>query len=461
MNVRHITTPAATAVALLIAACGGGGGGISGTGTVVDVSYGSVTNKGSVWVNGVEYETVTAKVLIDGQTLTGDDSVVKVGMVVQVDGSIAKKEAATVTVEGSLKGRVEAVLDANRIVVMGQTVQVDDRTRYEGNLRPALGDRVEVHGLVVGSGVLAGGYIAVKTVAPNPPFAVKGLVSGHDPANNVFTVGNLLVRYAGATVSDLGSGSWNGQLVEVKGTACAGALVCGTLTASKVEAGGVKVDGSTPVKAEVEGYVRTVSATGFTVGTQAVTTSASTVFEGGVLDEILVGTQLEVEGTVRSGVLQASKVQFRENVRLEGNVASRIGNVVTLTGLPGVTVGTNVLTDLDKIDAIADLNVGDHLRIRGRSSGAAAMVATRLELRSDDNRTILQAPVTTFADPTLRLLGVLVNTSTVPNVNFFGLDDASIGRSAFFAALRTGALVKARGELNGASVTWSEMELED
>ena len=37
----------------------------------------------------------------------------------------------------------------------------------------------------------------------------------------------------------------------------------------------------------------------------------------------------------------------------------------------------------------------------------------------------------------------------------------TISRAAFFAAVEVGSLVKAKGERNGATVTWSELELEN
>ena len=71
MNIRKLVTWLAGASALVLAACGGGGssGGIGGTGGGgiggTGVAYGTITDFGSVWVNGVEYQSGTATIRID------------------------------------------------------------------------------------------------------------------------------------------------------------------------------------------------------------------------------------------------------------------------------------------------------------------------------------------------------------------------------------------------------------
>ena len=328
-----------------LASCGGGGseGGIGGTGVTPDsVSYGGITGFGSVWVNGVEYATGSAVFRLDDGA--SRESALRVGMVVQLEGSVTQRRADRVNVEESVEGRVDQVLDANRIVVMGQQIQLDAQTRFEGGVRPVLGDWVDAHGLVVADGVIAASYVERKPLPTAPVYTVKGFVRGHDPATQTFTVGALLVRYASAVVGDMPSGSWNGVLVGVRGTSCtaAAASSCGVMGASRVEPAGARVaDG---LAAEVEGFVTTVDATGFTLGTQRVQVTASTVFENGSAADLSVGAKLEAEGSVSAGVLLASKISFRDSIRLEADVAAVTPSNVTLAGLPGIVVQVDSLT---------------------------------------------------------------------------------------------------------------------
>ena len=54
-----------------------------------------------------------------------------------------------------LLGRIEQVLDANRMVVMGQVIQIDPNSRPASTAGFVAGDFVEVHGLVVSDGTVA------------------------------------------------------------------------------------------------------------------------------------------------------------------------------------------------------------------------------------------------------------------------------------------------------------------
>jgi hypothetical protein len=466
-----LATLAATTTLALLAGCGGGGGGsppAAGNGGSVAASalaFGTITRFGSVWVNGTEYDTSAASFRIDDSAASQSD--LRVGMVVRIDGSPDVGSASAVTVDGTLKGRVEGVLDANRMLVMGQTVQIDDQTRFENGIVPVMGDFVEVHGLVAGAGVIAAGFVERKASPPSPAFAVKGLVGNHDVTAMSFTVGALVVKYAAATaVNDMPSGLWNGLQVEVKGTACTGNPVCGTLVASKVERGGFHTEDS--ARTEFEGFVTSSTANGFMLGAQAVVIGAGTIYEGGVAADIVVGTKLEVEGSLAGGVLTARKVSLRDNVRLEGNVASidTVKGSFTLSGIAGVTIGVNALTELKSLGSLTSLGLSNHVRLKGRAgSNGNTVNAIELELRSTapDSQVVLQGPVATISGTRdVSILGIVVDTSGVSESEFKGHDDGSIGRAAFFAAIEIGSVVKARGKLVGeASVAWDEMELQE
>jgi hypothetical protein len=471
MKLRRLVTWIAASATLAIAACGGGGG-IGGTGTGgggnsgggggiggTGVAYGTITAFGSVWVNGVEYDTSNTTFKTDDNPNGGggqDD--LRVGMVVRVDGSISGATASTITEDESLKGFVEQVIDANRMVVMGQTVQIDNTTRFDNGVVPVQGDRVEVHGLIAGDGVISAGYIEKKTTAPTPPFAVKGIVKNQDTASQTFQVGTLTVQYAGATVGDMPAGTWNGLQVDIKGSSCGGvAPVCGTLVATKVEPAGARV--SSASQAEIEGVVVAVTANGFTIGNQQVVTTANTRYEGGVAGDLIVGTKVEAEGSISNGVLTATKVSFRDAVKIEGDVATVNGGTLTISGLPGVTVNVTTITELKDV-TLAGLAAGQHLRIRGKLGAGNSMVATRLELRNADTDVELQAPAQAITPETsIRLLGVDISTAGVSQ--YRDVNDAAITRSAFFAAARVNGLIKANGSRSGATVNWNELELED
>ena len=450
-----------------LASCGGtGGSGVTGT-------FGTITAFGSVFVNGVEFSTSGATIVLDDNPAT--ESNLRVGMVVTVSGSRSGSSgsATRIEVDDAVKGFVEAKPDANHWTVMGQTVLIDDQTRFENNVQPGVGEFAEVHGLVVGDGTISGGFIE-KENPPFPAFEVKGFVKNQDATAKTFQIGTLTVNYNGALINDMpnpAGNAWNGLLVEAKGATCSGNPVCGTLTASKVEPNGPQMRDAADF--EVEGFVTAVPPAvpsgSFKVGNQLVVTTGSTRFEGGVASDITVGVKLEVEGVLSGGILTASKIEFGDSIRIEANIATGSINAGTssfgLSGLPGITVTANSLTRFENVANFGGLSDGNHLRIRGRLSGGATVIATEIERISiaPDNRVELQGPIQSITgvspSQVVTILGVPVNTSTIST--FEDVDNNVITRAAFFAKAVVGTLVKARGSLSGATVTWSEMELED
>jgi len=443
-----------------LASCGGGTGGAGVTG-----SFGTITAFGSVFVNGVEFSTSGATIVLDGNPAA--ESNLRVGMVVTVSGSRSGSSgsATRIDVDDAVKGPVEAQADANHWRVMGQSVLVDDQTKFENLIVPTVGDFVEVHGLVKGGGVIAASFIEKRNGPPFPAFEVKGFVKNQDYTAKTFQIGALTVNYNGAIINDMpnpAGNAWNGLLVGAKGNTCATTPVCGTLTATKVEPNGPQMQEADEF--EIEGFVTSLTSTGdFVVGNQRVVTTGSTRFEGGIASDIAVGVKLEVEGVLSGGVLTASKVEFGDSIKLEADIAVLGVNSFTLSGLPRVTVTVNGLTQFNNVANFAGLANGDHLRIRGRASSSNTVIATEVEKRSPDPRVELQGPIQliTGADPNqfVRILGVDVDTTAI---SLRDTDNSAIARAAFFAKAVVGKLVKARGTLGGGGgINWSEMELEN
>ena len=441
-----------------LASCGGGS---SGTGDGMTGAFGTITalGSGSASVNGVEFSTSGATITLDGNPVTQNE--LRQGMVVTVSGSRSGSSgrASRIDVDDAVKGFVEAKSDANHWTVMGQTVLIDDQTKFENTPVPSVNDFIEVHGLVVADGTISGGFIEKKN-PPFPAFEVKGFVKNHSDMAKTFQIGALTVNYSSAIINDMPNpamSSWNGLLVEAKGNTCATTPVCGTLTASKVEPNRPQMQEADDF--EIEGFVTSLTSTSdFVVGNQRVVTTGSTRFEGGVAGDIAIGVKLEVEGVLAGGVLTASKVEFGDGIKIEADIDTVGTSSLTLRGLPGITVTVNSLTRFE--DGVSGLNnfvAGNHVRIRGRASGSNTVIATEVEKRSADPRVELQGPIQSIAGASpnqiVTILGVAVDTTGVV------FEDAN--RATFFAQAVVGTLVKARGTLSGSTVAWSEMELED
>jgi len=453
--------------------CSGGGGGGTGATASSSVSSGAVTGFGSVKLNGKEYDTQSSSFLVDGQSGSSQTDL-KVGMVVTVNGSLSStgaRSASTITQEDVVEGVIQSIPATNdRIVVLGQTVLIDNGTLFDNNISPqnisglGLGNPVEVNGFVTGKGLITATLIEKKSPPATATCEVKGIVENHNSGAQTFTIGALTVSYNGSTnISDMPNPSgnaWNDLLVEVEGSPCTQAVQ--PLIATKVEPEVINVANADEI--EVEGAITLFnSSTSFTVNGVPVVTNANTNFEGGVAGDLAFGVEVEVEGSLTNGVLTAKEVSFRDNVEIEGDAATVTSGGVTpnltVSGLPGVTVFVNAQTQFKGgISNLGQLLVGNHLRVRGRPTGANTVIAAEVEKRSAAPQVILEGAVQSAANPNVTVLGVLIDTSSISDSNFNGSGVNS--SAAFFATVKVGTLVKAQGDWNGSSVVWSEIEIE-
>ncbi len=460
-RIPFLATLATGFCVLTALACSGGGGG--GTGapsatTMSSVSSGVITGFGSIKLNGKEYQTQNASFVVDGQP--GSQNDLKVGMVVTVNGSLSStgtRTATTVTQEDVVEGAIQTKPSTNdRIIVLGQTVLIDNGTLFDNNPQKigglSVGDLVEVNGFVKAKGRIIATLIEKKTSPAT--CQVKGIVENHDSGAQTFTIGGLTVSYGGAAFRDmpnLNGKAWNDVLVEVIGSPC-DALTT-TMNATRVDP--ERIDVANADEIEVEGAITLFgSSDSFTVNGVPVVTNANTRFEGGVAGDLAPGVEIQVEGSLSNGVLTAREVSFRDNVELEGDVAGV--TPLTIKGLSPITVDTNAQTAFKDGSVVEN----DHIRVRGRQTGTNSVVAAEVDKLSTDTRVILEGAVQSAADPNVTVLGVLIDTTPVADDKFKGPNDGVIGRAAFFSTAKEGTLVKAKGIRNGSSVGWNEIEIE-
>jgi len=458
---------------LIVSACGGGGGssqsaGVGGTGvtTARGISFGTITGFGSILLNGRRIDNSTASVTLDDNPGSGSNGGIKQGMVVKASVAFSGNTGTATSVEyrDNLEGEVcfapPTAGGIRTLRVLGQTVILDATTIVDGGDIDTivLGDIVEVSGLPDELEEIHASFIQVK----NPVTAkieVKGRVDSVDNGTKTLTINELDVNFNTALIDDNipGGEPAVGQFIEVKGTdfGCGG--VRDTLTATKVEleaeGAGAIVEG---VPAEVEGFVTTgLAANSFMIGSRKVVINLSTRFLPEDFGEIniQVGTKLEAEGTFANGVLSASKISFRRNVKLESDVLTVTGNSFTLEGFPGIVITTNSETIGD------NPAIGEHFRVRGIEGPGNTVLATRADKKSSDTTAFLQGAVDSKVGATITILGVAVNMSSIPE--FEDIDENTISQQQFLDLVQPGTLVKVKGDLSGSNITYDEAELED
>jgi len=477
MNTRPLTPWLPALLALSLLGCGGGGGG-DGNNQVSGIdrggiafAQGPINGFGSVIVNGVRYSTAGATITIDDQP--GVESDLRVGQVVRVEGRLdaggTTGTATRISYDDDVEGPIQSIEPAaDTLIVLGQTIKVGPSTSFDDRISPrslaglAVGDRIEVSGLVTAGGVIEATRIELKSASS--AVEVKGTTGSVDTVARRFRINDQQVDYSTAQLGNFPGGQpANGDLVEVTGSVNGS----GVLVATRVERRSASLAGTTDDSAEIEGLVtRFVSAADFDVSGQRITTTASTVYEGGTSANLALDANVEIEGGFdASGRVVARKVQFRQESDVEfvgpvDVVSPSAGTLVVL----GATVRTNPLTryedqssaDVERF-SLADLRVGDYVEVRAYRD-AGGLVATLLERDDLESGVDVQGPATSVAAPNLVVGGVSVTTDS--RTEFRNNDGGSITAAAFFAAA-PGREVKVRGTLVGNVVLAERAELED
>jgi hypothetical protein len=462
--------------------CSGGGGdtlasgGIGGTGVT---SSGEVTDFGSIWINGIEFDTRQAEIFINNTSLGIGDTVVlenlDVGRLVSVKGRTYDTLSGTadqVFYVSSVTGPVEAIeiIDAytTQLTVLGQEVVIDDRTRFKGTGIDdlAVGNLVDASGLIDASGHIVASFLE-KTADAAPPDAtyyVSGPVSSIGAGT--FSINDLTVDFSGAEISGVfPSGIENGTFVSISGRLDGGHpavfaadtlqpyLLLGNLEdGDHVEFTGYIFDQPTADRFHINGYLAEVS--------------SDTQLIGGSMSDILQGTKIKVEGYFSDGAIIVQEVVFSASMKAQSHLVQKndVALTMELTGLESLTIRTNSLTRfIGLAHSFATLTVGDHVVVRGHlveNQTAVADQVIALPASPGLDRVEIQGTVTALGRPLITINGVQIDTDLIPSDGFSTYNDAAISQEDFFAMVGENDPVEASGDLLADdSVVWQSISL--
>ena len=463
------------ALLVFLAGCGGGGGGgsvagggIGGTG----VTSGTASGFGSVFVNGIEFETDGASRDVDDVTDISngrdDDKVLGIGMVVTIIGTVnddgVSGTADSIEYDDEVEGPVAAapVEDPDAVtktfdifnitVVVDRNATVFVATDYDSLMQ---NDLLEVSGYFDVDGKLLATRVEKEgvLVLGGSEVEIKGQVSGFDGVDT-FALGGVTVTFDGSTeFEDLpGDTVKNGQLVEVEGTLD---------TATSIAAGRIELEnedfGDDVDQISIEGLVTDFNdISNFKVAGQRVNASKATFDPSALKTSIADGDKVEVEGAIVDGILKAKEVEQRGgDVRVSAVVVSKSNAAGTVTlqvvlGQPSLTVRTDSQTQIeDKRDevepfGISGIQSGDFLHVEGFVDGNDNFIATQIERDELDDielRGSVDVPPTSgsTAAGTVSILGVEITTDG--STDFEDASEASISGTDFFGQAGDGDLV--------------------
>ena len=386
---------------LFLLSCGGGitggnsivDGGITGTG----ITAGRITNFGSIFVNGIQFDVDNAIFSRDGVNSQQSDFLV--GEYVLIKGDVSTTgisgKASEVIFTDSLEGQVTvASTDDISLEVLGQKVKTDQLSIFHdfNSLTDlTVGNIVEVSGLRDSTGQIIASSIELKQVAFISGVSeneVKGIVSNVNQTQMSFQLGNINVDFSNAELDDFVNGvPAAGQFVEVKSSQ---PIAGNVIQAFKVELEDDSLSLSSNDDVEIEGLVtRFVSALDFDVSGIPVTIDSSTEFQDGTVGNLELNALVEIEGSVNSlGIVVVDKIKFKDlnnEIRIEDSIQS-----INLQVNEVVVAGTTIIIDVntlmrDKSDqevsplTINDLAVGDKVDVRGFALSDGKVMATRFE----------------------------------------------------------------------------------
>jgi hypothetical protein len=439
--------------------------------TVASTSTGTIDGFGSIFVNGVEFETDDSQVSLDGEDSTQDK--LRLGMVVTVHGTVNEDgktgTAAEVIFDDEVQGPISAIVisqdgDSLLLTVLGmeiiaeRTATVFDGVRFD---TLAVNDLVEVSGFVENDLQLRATRIEKKSgfVAGASEVELKGVVAGL--SGTQFNLRGFVVDFSEADLSGVPGGSLaNGLSIEVQGTLNGNTIIADSVEQEEDIANGFDDDDDVSVQGAISNFV---DAGHFDVNGVAVdATNASLKPAGLVLGD---GVIVEVEGAWNGNLLMATEIKSRRGrVELEAKVADvdTAGGIITLqffSGTVSVQVDSNTMLkdDTNQADPLTmnDIASGNFLEIEAIVVGDS-LLASRIH-RDEQDDTVIQARVDSFNPGVdITVLGI---TFTTEGAKFEDQKNGTIAANDFFAQLQVGDLVKIKDEAQQDGIA-DEVEFE-
>jgi len=428
----HIITFALMLVVGLLGACGGGGGGASSSAGTNVTSVGRIDGFGSVYVNGVEYDTTHASLRVDDEAAY-DDSSLAVGMKVRVEGHVnadgVTGRADSIYYDDDLEGPIDSgsVVETGTIktfTVLGTGVSVDaDTTVFH--------DGATFAGLVEGVEIEVSGFF-------DGSLLIASRVELQNDSNRDYEIKGTLTQFDGLTVTvELRNGAQAGPyavsssaridlpadpiglFVEIKLVD-----VGGTLEAVRIDSDDDHLIHEHDHHVSLRGIISGNETDGFSINGVPFEVSPTTRYEPSTLaGNLAAGMMVKVKGDMSNGVLIASKIEARHG---EAEVKARVSLVEYSDGKNGsvtldlgnsqtITVFTDNATSFEDSSSshrgsessflLSDLTDSDFVEVE-LSERDAGYYAQSIERKRQAQATEVKALVEAVSTDSITVLGV-------------------------------------------------------
>ncbi len=420
----------------ILSSCGSTDGdtiaGIGGTG----ITQGEITAFGSIFVNGIEFETNQSQFEVDGDTTLNEDDL-RIGMVVKITGSVSSDgltgDADSVEYDDEIQGPVASItaaLDDQRILtVFDKTITIDESTTSFDSTDFAsikINDIVEVSGFQTSATELDATYVK-KTgeFAVGEDVELKGTITNLN--SDSFEFGTIKINYENDDIED-GITLVDGLFVEVEGK---------LRSATEIDADEIEAEDENDFEdgeeISLQGVISMfISDSNFMINGQAVNGSGAELSPANIV--LANGLNVEVDGEISSGVLIADEVELREGeVEIKAfvfdkDLSTNQIEFTFLAGIGSIFVTTDNQTEFEDETGSSDpftLNeivTNDFIKIEGIDTGSQIIASQVKRLDSSGEDIEVQGVVESFIEAgrvtSITLFGVNFSVDNVTNPGF-------------------------------------------
>jgi cytoskeletal protein CcmA (bactofilin family) len=477
----------ATFLVALLGACGGGSSGDSAvnnnsnsSGDIITV--GRIDGFGSVYVNGIKFDTSDTEYQVDDEQ-EYDDSSLAVGMKVRIEGTVNEDGvtgfADIITYDDDLEGPIDSgSLVANgeiatftilnmAVMVDANSTVFDDGASYDGL---AEGQEIEVSGFFDGTQIVAA-RIELQNDS-DEDYEIKGTVTSYDDSEITLVLQNGVVAgpfpLSLSVELDIPSDPV-GLFVELKLESSGGSP-----EVVRIESDDSDLIEDDDEDVSLHGILADDGSGGYSVNGVIFEISSDTRYEPDTLEGSLsAGMEVEVEGYMQGDILIAEKIEAEDSeIEIEAPVSSvessdaKNGTITLDLGngqsLAVMTDNSTLFDDSSDYDLDEDgsfnldeLRDGDYVEVELKHMGDQ-YVAISIERKDESSSTKIEAPVEAVeSHVSVTLVGAVFS---VYEDTEYKLDDDRTDADTFFNQLNIGERAKIEDQDGDASI--EEIELE-
>jgi len=330
-----------------MAACGGGGTGVAGlsSGGTGSFTSGTISGFGSIIVNGIRYNNDAASLLPNDDSVSSVQSL-QLGMVVNIEGSAVTPAATATSLPTATAYRITYGSEwvgpvsnkgAASFEILGHTVDVLATTFFGGAVQQYTdltgAHFVEVYGYVDQvNGHIQASRIEASLIQPTS-YKLSGALTQINATSKTANLGLTAITWADSAV--LPSLVSNGDFVRVVLNPVATGNAWTASSIKPLNSPLARLSSDHDYEAEIHGSITAYqSSASFVVN--GIPVNASTAQITGTLSS---GAVVEIEGSIRSGQLLATKVAVKTASQVEAQEFEFYGLVSSVTSQTFVVRG--------------------------------------------------------------------------------------------------------------------------